>query len=71
MAVWLRDVVAQNQQHIRLLGPDETESNKLAVIYKAGKKVLTTYLPEDEDGGEPGVLRQGDGDALRTHSRRC
>jgi xylulose-5-phosphate/fructose-6-phosphate phosphoketolase len=52
MSIWLRDVVAQNPQNFRLFGPDETESNKLGEVYKAGKKVwLGDYLPEDEDGG--------------------
>ncbi|EIW70952.1 phosphoketolase [Tremella mesenterica] len=52
MACWLRDVVAKNQTNFRLFGPDETESNKLGEVYKAGKKVwMGDYLPEDEDGG--------------------
>ena len=52
MAVWLRDVMAQNMTSMRVMGPDETESNKLSEIYKAGKKVwVNGYLPEDEDGG--------------------
>lgn len=52
MAKWLRDVMAQNMQNFRLFGPDETESNKLSEVYKAGKKVwMGEYLSEDEDGG--------------------
>lgn len=55
MAKWLRDVVARNQQNFRLFGPDETESNKLGEVYKAGKKVwMGEYLSEDEDGGNLG-----------------
>jgi len=51
-AKYLRDVVAKNQNNFRLFGPDETESNKLGEVYKAGKKVwMGDYLEEDEDGG--------------------
>ncbi|TYJ52747.1 hypothetical protein B9479_006645 [Cryptococcus floricola] len=52
MAIWLRDVIAQNQTNFRLFGPDETESNKLGKVYEAGKKVwMGEYLEEDGDGG--------------------
>jgi xylulose-5-phosphate/fructose-6-phosphate phosphoketolase len=52
MATFLRDVVAKNMKNFRVFGPDETESNKLGEIYKAGKKVwLGEYFEEDEDGG--------------------
>jgi xylulose-5-phosphate/fructose-6-phosphate phosphoketolase len=52
MATFLRDVVAKNMKNFRVFGPDETESNKLSEIYKAGKKVwLGEYFEEDEDGG--------------------
>lgn len=52
MAKFLRDVIAKNQTNFRLFGPDETESNKLAEVYKAGKKVwLGAYFDEDQDGG--------------------
>jgi xylulose-5-phosphate/fructose-6-phosphate phosphoketolase len=52
MAKFLRDVIAKNQTNFRLFGPDETESNKLGEVYKAGKKVwLGAYFDEDQDGG--------------------
>lgn len=52
MSTYLRDVVAQNPTNFRLFGPDETESNKLAKVYEAGKKVwMGEYFPEDADGG--------------------
>jgi xylulose-5-phosphate/fructose-6-phosphate phosphoketolase len=52
MAKFLRDVVAKNMKNFRVFGPDETESNKLGEIYKAGKKVwMAEYFEEDEDGG--------------------
>jgi xylulose-5-phosphate/fructose-6-phosphate phosphoketolase len=52
MSKYLRDVVARNMTTFRVFGPDETESNKLGEIYKAGKKVwMAEYFKEDEDGG--------------------
>ncbi|KAJ5598909.1 D-xylulose 5-phosphate/D-fructose 6-phosphate phosphoketolase [Penicillium lagena] len=52
MSQFLRDVVAKNMVNFRVFGPDETESNKLGEIYKAGKKVwMGEYFKEDEDGG--------------------
>jgi len=52
MAKFLRDVIARNPTNFRLFGPDETESNKLAEVYKATKKVwLGEYFDEDADGG--------------------
>ncbi|KAJ9094814.1 hypothetical protein QFC20_006829 [Naganishia adeliensis] len=52
IAKFLRDVIAYNQTNFRLFGPDETESNKLGEVYKAGKKVwMGEMLPEDEDAG--------------------
>ncbi|KAK4157706.1 putative phosphoketolase [Chaetomidium leptoderma] len=52
MAKFLRDVMALNPTSFRLFGPDETESNKLANVYQAGKKVwMGEYFDEDDDGG--------------------
>ncbi|KAG6004830.1 hypothetical protein E4U21_000668 [Claviceps maximensis] len=52
MSVFLRDVIAQNMHNFRLFGPDETESNKLARVYEAGKKVwMGDYFEEDKNGG--------------------
>ncbi|EGS22208.1 phosphoketolase-like protein [Thermochaetoides thermophila DSM 1495] len=52
MARFLRDIMTMNQDNFRLFGPDETESNKLASVYEAGKKVwLGEYFEEDENGG--------------------
>lgn len=51
-AEFLYTIVRDNQETFRVMGPDETESNKLGKIYEAGKKVwMNGYLPEDEDGG--------------------
>jgi xylulose-5-phosphate/fructose-6-phosphate phosphoketolase len=52
MAKFLRDIVMKNMHNFRVFGPDETESNKLGEIYKAGKKVwMGDYFEEDKDGG--------------------
>ncbi|KAI9035017.1 phosphoketolase family protein [Aspergillus affinis] len=52
MSTFLRDVMARNIKTFRLFGPDETESNKLAKVYEAGKKVwMAEYFEEDTDGG--------------------
>lgn len=52
MAVFLRDIIANNPHNFRLMGPDETESNKLAGVYEAGKKVwMGEYFEEDANGG--------------------
>ncbi|KAI2471589.1 D-xylulose 5-phosphate/D-fructose 6-phosphate phosphoketolase [Annulohypoxylon bovei var. microspora] len=49
---FLRDIIKNNPTNFRLMGPDETESNKLAAVYEAGKKVwMGEYFEEDEDGG--------------------
>ncbi|KAI1770142.1 D-xylulose 5-phosphate/D-fructose 6-phosphate phosphoketolase [Hypoxylon cercidicola] len=51
-ATFLRDIIKNNPTNFRLMGPDETESNKLAAVYEAGKKVwMGEYFEEDEDGG--------------------
>lgn len=51
-AKFLKEIVASNMKDFRVFGPDETESNKLAEIYEAGKKVwLGEYFDEDADGG--------------------
>lgn len=52
MSKYLREIVARNMTNFRVFGPDETESNKLGEIYKAGKKVwMGEYFEEDNDGG--------------------
>ncbi|KOS17476.1 putative phosphoketolase [Escovopsis weberi] len=52
LGAYLRDVVAANPHNFRIFGPDETESNKLAKVYEAGKKAwLGEYFEEDANGG--------------------
>jgi xylulose-5-phosphate/fructose-6-phosphate phosphoketolase len=48
---WLRDVIRANQRHrnFRLVGPDETESNRLGAVYEATDKVWRARVdPVDE-----------------------
>jgi len=46
---WLRDVVRANPATFRLMGPDETESNRLGAVFEAtGKTWCAQILPGDE-----------------------
>jgi len=48
----LRDILRMNPRNFRVMGPDETTSNRLSAVYEAsGKTWLAEYLPEDADGG--------------------
>src|SRR5260370_7887899 len=50
---FLRDVMRMNMTNFRVVGPDETQSNRLEAIYEVGKKAwLGEYFPEDADGGQ-------------------
>jgi len=51
-AKFLCEIVRANPTCFRVFGPDETESNKLAAIYDASKKVwMADHFEEDLDGG--------------------
>jgi xylulose-5-phosphate/fructose-6-phosphate phosphoketolase len=53
MGQFLRDVMRDNMTSFRVLGPDETASNRLQAVYEVSKKVwMADMLPEDADGGE-------------------
>jgi xylulose-5-phosphate/fructose-6-phosphate phosphoketolase len=46
---FLRDVIGQNMHNFRLMGPDETESNRLGAVYEVtGKRWTAETLPVDE-----------------------
>ena len=50
---FLRDVMRNNMTNFRVVGPDETASNRLQAIYEVSKKTwMAEMLPEDADGGE-------------------
>ncbi|HEY2519615.1 MAG TPA: phosphoketolase family protein [Streptosporangiaceae bacterium] len=40
LGAWLRDVIKTNPDTFRLMGPDETESNRLTDVYQATNKVF-------------------------------
>jgi xylulose-5-phosphate/fructose-6-phosphate phosphoketolase len=53
LGTFLREVMRRNMGNFRVVGPDETQSNKLDAIYEVSKKTwLGEYFPEDADGGE-------------------
>jgi xylulose-5-phosphate/fructose-6-phosphate phosphoketolase len=48
----LRDVMKLNMDRFRVMGPDETASNRLGALFEAtGRAWLGEILPEDADGG--------------------
>lgn len=52
MGKFLRDVMKLNMTNFRVMGPDETASNKLDDLFEVTKKTwVADYLPEDKDGG--------------------
>lgn len=56
MGKFLRDVVKNNMHNFRVMGPDETTSNRLDALFQVTKRVwLGEYLPEDSDGGDLAV----------------
>ncbi|WP_375485191.1 phosphoketolase, partial [uncultured Mycobacterium sp.] len=49
LGVFLRDVITRNPDRFRLMGPDETASNRLSAVYESTDKVwLSEILPVDE-----------------------
>ncbi|MGF2951363.1 phosphoketolase family protein [Mycobacterium sp. THU-M116] len=49
LGTFLRDVIARNGDRFRLMGPDETASNRLDAVYGATDKVwLSETTPDDE-----------------------
>jgi xylulose-5-phosphate/fructose-6-phosphate phosphoketolase len=46
---WLRDVIAANRNNFRVLGPDETMSNRLNAIFEATDRVWEAELLEGDD----------------------
>jgi xylulose-5-phosphate/fructose-6-phosphate phosphoketolase len=39
LGTFLRDVIARNPDHFRIMGPDETASNRLNAVFEATNKV--------------------------------
>ncbi|MGV0717639.1 phosphoketolase family protein [Mycolicibacterium sp. XJ662] len=50
LGMFLRDVIARNQDRFRLMGPDETASNRLSAVYEVTDKAwMAETGPDDED----------------------
>jgi xylulose-5-phosphate/fructose-6-phosphate phosphoketolase len=46
---FLRDIIKQNPRNFRIVGPDETSSNRLDAVFEVTDRVFTgTILPSDE-----------------------
>ena len=53
LGLFLREIMRNNPDNFRLMGPDETASNRLQDVYDVTKKVwMADLYPEDEDGGQ-------------------
>ncbi|MEO0520355.1 MAG: phosphoketolase family protein [Cyanobacteria bacterium P01_A01_bin.116] len=53
LGLLMRDIFRDNADNFRLMGPDETASNRLQDVYETTKKVwMADLYPEDEDGGQ-------------------
>ena len=53
LGLYMRDIMRDNPHNFRLMGPDETASNRLQDVYEVTKKVwMANLYPEDEDGTE-------------------
>jgi xylulose-5-phosphate/fructose-6-phosphate phosphoketolase len=49
LGTFLRDVIARNQDNFRLMGPDETASNRLSAVFDVTDKAwLADVSPDDE-----------------------
>ncbi len=53
LGLLMRDIFRNNANNFRLMGPDETASNRLQDVYDVTKKVwMADIYPEDKDGGQ-------------------
>ncbi len=58
LGLFMREIMRDNPDNFRLMGPDETASNRLQDVYQVTKKVwMADLFPEDEDGSE--LSREG------------
>ncbi|MFI7040395.1 phosphoketolase [Microbispora rosea] len=59
LGAFLRDVIAANPENFRLLGPDETASNRLSAVFEAtDKEWEAALLPTDENLGPRGRVME-------------
>jgi xylulose-5-phosphate/fructose-6-phosphate phosphoketolase len=53
LGLFMRDIMRDNPHNFRLMGPDETASNRLQNVYEVTKKAwMADFYPEDMDGTE-------------------
>ncbi len=56
---FLRDVIRRNPQTFRLMGPDETASNRLGAVFEATDRTwVAEHLPTDEDMAPDGRVME-------------
>ncbi len=49
LGTFLRDVIARNPDNFRLMGPDETASNRLSAVFETTDKVWLADISEDDE----------------------
>src|SRR6201993_1226852 len=60
LGTFLRDVIARNKDRFRLMGPDETASNRLDAVFGSTDKVwLSEIEPDDEHLAPEGRVMEG------------
>jgi xylulose-5-phosphate/fructose-6-phosphate phosphoketolase len=50
---WLRDVVARNPRTFRIMGPDETASNRLSAVFEVTDRTWMAEIVDDDDNLAP------------------
>jgi xylulose-5-phosphate/fructose-6-phosphate phosphoketolase len=56
---FLRDIIKENPENFRIVGPDETASNRLTAIFEVTDRVFTgTILPTDENIAHEGRVME-------------
>jgi xylulose-5-phosphate/fructose-6-phosphate phosphoketolase len=59
LGTFLRDVIARNPDRFRLMGPDETASNRLSAVFESTDKAwLAETEPDDENLGPEGRVME-------------
>ncbi len=53
LGTFLRDVIARNPDRFRLMGPDETASNRLDAVYASTSKVWLSAIEADDENLAP------------------
>jgi xylulose-5-phosphate/fructose-6-phosphate phosphoketolase len=59
LGAWLRDVVARNGQDFRIMGPDETASNRLSAVFEVTDRTwVAETLPGDDNLARDGRVME-------------